>query len=104
MQRLVFEWTKEYWNVAKGSCAVDDIMLTAVAFGRPYDLTATNIIHNAAQLSWTSGNRQAPASYQLAYRQTDDTAFIVISLTDTVWQATSLMSATRYHSCLPGSV
>lgn len=97
VQRLVFEWTKEYWNVAKGSCAIDDITLTAVAFGRPYALTAANIIHNAALLSWTSGNRHAPASYQLAYRQTDDTAFTVIPLTDTVWQATSLMPATRYH-------
>ena len=97
LQRLVFEWTKVYWNVAKGSCAIDDIMLTALAFGRPYALQSLNVNHNSALLTWTSGNRQTPGSYQLAYRQTDDTAYTVIAMTDTVWQATSLMSATRYH-------
>ena len=97
VQRLVFEWRKDYWNVAKGSCAVDDITLTGVAFGRPYDLISSNVTHNSALLSWTSGNRQSPASYQLAYREDTDTAFTIVSLTDTVWQATSLMSATCYH-------
>ena len=97
VQRLVFEWRKDYWNVAKGSCAIDDISFTGVAFGRPYDLTASNVNHNSALLSWTCGNRQSPASYQLAYRATDDTAFTAVALTDTVWQAASLLSATRYH-------
>jgi len=97
VQRLVFEWAKDNYNLAKGSCAVDDITFTAVAFGRPYDLVSSNVTHNAALLTWTSGNRQAPASYQLAYREDADTAYTIVSLTDTVWQAASLMSATRYH-------
>ena len=97
VQRLVFEWEKDNFNLAKGSCAIDDITFTAVAFGRPYGLTSSNIVHNAALLSWTSGNRQAPASYQLAYRQTDDTAYNIVPVTGTVWQAESLMPATRYH-------
>lgn len=97
VQRLVFEWTKDNYNLAKGSCAIDDITFTAVAFGRPYDLVSSNVTHNAALLSWTSGNRHSPASYQLAYREDTDTAYTIVSLTDTVWQATSLMSATRYH-------
>ena len=97
VQRLVFEWRKDYWNVAKGSCAVDDITLSGVAFGRPYALKALNVNYNSALLTWTSGNRQAPDSYQLAYREDTDTAYTVVTLTDTVWQAEILVSATSYH-------
>ena len=97
IRRLVFEWIKEYWNVAKGSCAIDDITLTSVAFGRPYALTASNINHHSALLTWESGNRNAPASYQLAYRHANDTTYTVITLTDTMWQATMLASASCYY-------
>ena len=40
---------------------MDDITLTGVAFGRPYDLISSNVTHNAALLTWTSGNYENKA-------------------------------------------
>lgn len=97
VQRLVFEWLKQGYNVPKKSCVVDNITFTGVVFGRPFALTASNINHNSALLTWASGNRHTSSSYQLAYRQTHDTAYTVITLTDTVWQANGLASASCYH-------
>ena len=97
IQRLIFAWTKTNSSEAKGSCAIDDLTFTGVMVGRPYGLTATNIRHNSALLAWESGNRHAPASYELAYRRAEDTAYTIVTVTDSVWPASMLVPNTFYH-------
>lgn len=97
IQRLVFEWAKEYYYTPKGSCAVDEITFKGSVVGRPYALTASNVKHNSALLTWEANNRHAPASYQLAYRKAGDTTYTVLTLTDTVYLASMLTPNTIYY-------
>lgn len=97
IQRLILEWKKPSNDVAKGSCAVDDLTFTGVMVGRPYALTSSNIRHNSAVLAWNSGNRHTPASYQLAYRKAEEATYTIITFTDSVGQITMLTPQTVYY-------
>lgn len=96
MQRLVFSWVKDNYYASKGSCAVDDISLTGVMFGRPFALKSSDIDHESALLSWRSGNRYVQTSYQMAYRPANSTTFTTITVTDTFFHVTSLIPAMQY--------
>ena len=96
IQRLVFEWTKPAGIVAKGSCAIDDITLTAAICGRPYALEVSDITLQSALLSWVSGNRHTPTSYTVAYRAYSDTLFTTLTLTDTFCPLNQLSPSTPY--------
>ena len=97
MERLFFAWLKNDFNTAKGSCAIDDITLSGRVCGRPYALANSNITHQSAQLTWESGNRYSPVSYQLAYCAEPDTAYTVLTVTDTFLHFTPLLPSTHYR-------
>lgn len=92
LQRIFFKY-----KAPRGSCVVDDIMITGVPVGRPYDLGLSNISCYSASLYWESGNRQAPASYQLAYCADPDTTFNVLAVTDTFFTLSALSPQTNYR-------
>ena len=98
LQRIFFKYKNDGTaNHPRASCVIDDIMITGVPIGRPYDLGVSNISCYSASLYWESGNRQAPASYQLAYCADPDTTFNVLEVTDTFFTLAALSPQTNYR-------
>lgn len=65
---------------------------TDAACPAPTNLSATNIIHNAATIRWTSYNE----SFQLRYRKQSDTDWIMVDNTTSPYRLTGLEPDTYY--------
>src|SRR5690606_15043749 len=52
--RLVFEWRNDSGSGSGDAAAIDNIKVTLPACPKPFELTATNITDESADLGWTS--------------------------------------------------
>src|SRR5690606_31162422 len=71
--RLVFEWSNDF-SGGTGAAAIDNIEVVLPVCSKPFDLTATNITDESADLGWTSVGTTFDIKYGVPDFDVEDTA------------------------------
>ncbi|MEG1904941.1 MAG: fibronectin type III domain-containing protein, partial [Bacteroidales bacterium] len=58
VQRLYFLWRNDYSGGTNPPAAIDNISLTAITCGRPYNLTSSDHTESSTTISWTPASAQ----------------------------------------------